>query len=63
MRGFFPLVHFAFLDFGVAAMSGFVTVGFVTVSGSVMLLMKLLGAIRPFEFMALAGNGKQGNGH
>lgn len=56
-------MHFDFLDFGVAAMSGFVTVGFVAMCGGVMLLMKLLGAIGPLEFMALAGNGKQGNGH
>lgn len=26
-------------------------------------LVELLGAIGPLEFMALAGNGKQGNGH
>lgn len=48
---------------GVAAMSGFVSVGFVAVRGSVMLLMELLGAIGAFEFMALARNGKHGNGH
>ena len=26
-------------------------------------LVKLLGAVRSFEFVALAGNAKQGNGH
>lgn len=28
-----------------------------------MMLVKLLGAVRPVEFMALAGNPEQGNGH
>ena len=34
----------------------------VTVTGAVV-LVELLGAIRTFEFVALAGNGKHGNGH
>lgn len=39
---------------------GVVTMGIVAMA---VLHVELLGAIRPFEFMALAGNGKQGNGH
>lgn len=31
--------------------------------GGVMRFVELLGALWAFEFMALAGNGKQGNGH
>lgn len=36
--------------------------GFMRTAGRVM-LVKLLGAIGAFEFMALARNGKPGNGH
>jgi hypothetical protein len=39
----------------------FVTVA-VTMTGAVV-FVKLLGAIGTFEFVALAGNGKHGNGH
>jgi hypothetical protein len=49
MRGFFA----------VFAMLG---VFFVAVAGGV-LFVKLFGAIGTLEFMALAGNGKHGNGH
>ena len=36
--------------------------GFMFRAGGVM-FVKLLGAIGAFEFMALAGNAKQGNSH
>ena len=40
----------------------FTTCGMLGGVGSV-LFVKLLGAIRTFEFMAFAGNGENGDGH
>lgn len=34
-----------------------------TVRGGTVRFVELFGAIRPFEFMPLAGNGNQGNSH
>lgn len=36
---------------------------FMRAGGGVMRFVQLLGALGALEFMALAGNGKQGNGH
>lgn len=44
--------------FGVLGRSGVLVVG-----GGVMRFVQLLGALGALEFMALAGNCKQGNGH
>ncbi len=33
------------------------------VGGGGVIFIELLGALGAFEFVALAGNGKQGNGH
>lgn len=35
----------------------------IAMSGGTVMLVKLLRAIGAFEFMALAGNANQGNGH
>lgn len=59
MPGLFAVL-FMFVVPGVLLVPGIFRVLVVAMA---VLHMELLGAIGPFEFMALAGNGKQGNGH
>lgn len=50
-----------FLVPGIRFVSRSVVTGFRVTAGSVV-LVKLLGAIRPFEFVAFAGNTGEGDG-
>lgn len=42
---------------------GMLTMLLIAMGGGTMMLVQLLRAIRTIEFMALAGNANQGNGH
>jgi hypothetical protein len=65
------LEHLAILDvafFGLPVMGGsfsvrLMSIGVLFMRSGTVVFMKLLGAIGTFKIMALAGNGKHGNGH